>query len=77
MSMLAKFNQIPSSQEFSIKISLILTQRSFSEFYFKIHLESEEVSIRKVISYLKHFPDIFYFNFLSSGMSFFNQSNFE
>jgi hypothetical protein len=62
--LLAKFRHIPSPKEFSIKFSLISTYRSLSEFYFKIHFESEEIFIRKVVSYLKYFLAMFYFKFL-------------
>jgi hypothetical protein len=64
---LVKFHQIPSSQEFSINFSLISTHRNFPEFLFEIHFESEDVSIRKVVPYLKQFLAIFYFNFLEHG----------
>jgi hypothetical protein len=43
------------------------THISFSEFLFKIHSESEEISIRKVVPHLKPFPTIFYFNFSEPG----------
>jgi hypothetical protein len=64
---LTKFHQIPSSQKFPFFFSLISTRRNFSEFSFKIHFESEEVSIRKVVPYFEYSPTIFYFKFLEHG----------
>jgi hypothetical protein len=46
------------------QFSLISTHRNFLKFSFKIHFESDEASIRKVVSYFKCFPTIFYFTFL-------------
>jgi hypothetical protein len=69
--LLAKFHRIPSPQEFSIKISLISTHRSFSKFKLKTPFESEKILIRKVVPYLKYFQAIVYFKFLEQGKIFF------
>jgi hypothetical protein len=47
------------------------THKSFPEFEFKIHSESREVSIRKVVPGLKPFITIFYFKFFESGKTTF------
>jgi hypothetical protein len=73
---LAKFYQNPSSQEISINFSLFPTHRKFPKFLFEIYFESEEVSISKVVPYLKYFSVIFYFKFLNTGRYILNQSKF-
>jgi hypothetical protein len=50
---------------------LIPNQRNFFEFLFKFCFESGEVSIRKVATYLKLFPAIFYLEFLEPSRSTF------
>jgi hypothetical protein len=60
---LAKFHQVRSPQEFSIKYSLISTHRNFSEFLLQIHSESEEISMEKVVHLFEIFKTIFCFNF--------------
>jgi hypothetical protein len=43
------------------------TRRKFLEFCFKFLFEYGEVSIRRVVPYLKLFPSIFYLKFLEHG----------
>jgi hypothetical protein len=51
--------------------------RSFSEFYFKIHFESEEVPREKVVPLFKPFKTIFCSKFPSLGRSFLDRSKYE
>ncbi len=57
---MAKFNQIPSPQEFSIKYSLILTHRGFLEFELPNHSESGYVSMEEVVHLSEIFKTIFF-----------------
>jgi hypothetical protein len=61
---LAKVYQTMKFQEFSIEFQLKSTHRRFSDFLFKIHSESEELSIRKFAPSLITFTTIFYFKCL-------------
>jgi hypothetical protein len=47
------------------------------EFSFKIHFESEDVPMKKVVSLIKSFKPIFYFIFSELGRSFLDRMNFE
>jgi hypothetical protein len=47
--MLSRSHQVMKFQEFSIEFQLNSTLKRFSEFLFKIHWESGDVSIRKVV----------------------------
>jgi hypothetical protein len=53
------------------------TYHDFPMFLFKIHLESDEVPMEKVVPFFKTFTIIFVSNFLSSGRSFLEWSKFE
>jgi hypothetical protein len=44
-----------------------LKPKSFSNFSFKIHLESKEVPLEKVVPFFKSFIAIFYFKIFKLG----------
>jgi hypothetical protein len=48
--------------------------RSFSEFSFKIHIESEEVPMDKVVPLFKPFKNIFYFKKIELGRMMFGSN---
>jgi hypothetical protein len=49
------------------EILIKLKSESFSYFSFKIHFESKEVSMEKVVPLFNPFKTIFYFNFYEQG----------
>jgi hypothetical protein len=69
--MLAKFHQILRFCTFSVNFYRNSTRRKFPEFWFKSYFESGEISIRKVVPYLKLFLSKFYFEFLEPSKSTF------
>jgi hypothetical protein len=55
----------------SYRILLNFKPRSFSEFSFIFHFESQEVPIEKVVPFFKTFTTIFYFKFFELGKALF------